>query len=70
MREVTGRPEVVEAGAARLVGTSLEAIVAGVRLPLIDSAQYTARQIDHSPHRDGHTAERIVDWMSERGWQS
>ena len=70
MRDVTERPEAVEAGAARLVGTSSEAIVHGVSSLLTDPAQYAACQIDHSPYGDGHAAQRIVEWMLEQGWQS
>ena len=70
MREITERPEAVEAGAARLVGTSLEGIVQGVSTLLTDPAQYAACQIDKSPYGDGHAAERIVDWMLEQPWMS
>lgn len=68
MRETTERPEAVEAGAARLVGTSTEAIVAGVTALLTDEREYAACQIDHNPYGDGHAAERIVDWMLEQQW--
>jgi len=68
MRETTERPEAVEAGAARLVGTSVEAIVDGVGRLLTDPAAYAACQIDHNPYGDGRAAPRIVDWMLEQGW--
>ena len=70
MRETTERPEGVEAGAARLVGTSAETIVEGATTLLTDPAQYAACQIDHNPYGDGHAAERIVDLMLGRGWES
>jgi UDP-N-acetylglucosamine 2-epimerase (non-hydrolysing) len=70
MRDVTERPEAVEAGAARLVGTSTEAIIAGVSALLTDPVQYAACQMDHSPYGDGHAAERIVDWMLEQDWHA
>ena len=63
MREMTERPEVVEAGAARLVGTSAEKIVDAATTLLTDPAQYAACQVDHNPYGDGHAAERIVDLM-------
>ncbi len=63
MRETTERPEAVEAGAARLVGTSVERIVNGVALLLSDRDAYAACQIDRNPYGDGHAAERIVDLM-------
>ena len=69
MRETTERPEAVEAGAARLVGTSVEAIVENVARLLTDPAEYAASQIDHNPYGDGHAAERIVELMLKQGWR-
>jgi UDP-N-acetylglucosamine 2-epimerase (non-hydrolysing) len=69
MRETTERPEVVELGAARLVGTSVGAIVDGVSTLLTDPAAYSACQIARSPYGDGHAAERIVELMLDQGWQ-
>ncbi len=63
MRETTERPEAVEAGAARLVGTSVDSIVEGVALLLTDPAEYAACQIEHNPYGDGKAAGRIVDLM-------
>ncbi|OHB71835.1 MAG: UDP-N-acetylglucosamine 2-epimerase [Planctomycetes bacterium RBG_13_63_9] len=63
MREVTERPEAVEAGAARLVGTSVEKIVEAATVLLTDPAEYAACQIEQNPFGDGHAAERIVEWM-------
>ena len=68
MRRSTERPEAVEAGAARLVGTSVEAIVEGVSQLLTDPDAYAACQIDENPYGDGHAAERIVDLMLQQGW--
>jgi UDP-N-acetylglucosamine 2-epimerase (non-hydrolysing) len=68
MRDTTERPEAVEEGAARLVGTSTETIVESVSTLLSDPAEYAASQIDHNPYGDGHAAERIVDWMLVREW--
>jgi len=69
MRDSTERPEVVEAGGARLVGTSVETIVDAATALLTDPAQYAACQIGHNPYGDGHAAERIVDLMLRQGWQ-
>jgi len=68
MRQTTERPEAVEAGAARLVGTSVEAIVQGVAALLTDPAQYAACRIERNPYGDGHAAERIVGLMLRQGW--
>jgi UDP-N-acetylglucosamine 2-epimerase (non-hydrolysing) len=67
LREVTERPEVVEAGAAELVGTSPERIVGAAERLLSDAAAYAACQIDQNPYGDGRAAERIVDLIAEGG---
>jgi len=69
MRQTTERPEAVEAGGARLVGTSVEAIVGGVSALLTDPAQYAACLMDHNPYGDGRAAERIVALMLQQGWE-
>jgi UDP-N-acetylglucosamine 2-epimerase (non-hydrolysing) len=63
MRESTERPEIVEAGGAMLVGTSVEAIVQCATRLLTDPAAYAACQLDHNPYGDGHAGERIVELM-------
>ncbi len=68
MREMTERPEAVEAGAARLVGTSVEAITQGASRLLEDPAQYAACLIENNPYGDGRAAERIVELMLRQGW--
>ena len=68
MRDTTERPEAVEAGAARLVGTSVDAIVEGVCSLLTDPAQYAACQIPENPYGDGRAAKRIVELMLCQGW--
>jgi UDP-N-acetylglucosamine 2-epimerase (non-hydrolysing) len=66
MREVTERPEAIEAGTARLVGTDEEKIVAETARLLEDEAAYTAMAKAINPFGDGHASERIVqallDW--------
>jgi UDP-N-acetylglucosamine 2-epimerase (non-hydrolysing) len=61
MRETTERPEAVEAGTVRLVGTSRERIVSETRRLLQDSAAYTAMSRAHNPYGDGRAVARIVD---------
>ncbi len=60
MREVTERPEGVEAGTARLVGTDPERIVAEAERLLADPAAYRAMSKAHNPFGDGRAAERIA----------
>jgi UDP-N-acetylglucosamine 2-epimerase (non-hydrolysing) len=56
MREVTERPEAVEAGVVRLVGAEAENIVSCVR----DTLEGPARPRIANPYGDGKAAERIV----------
>jgi len=69
MRRTTERPEAVEAGAARLVGTETQSIVDGVTGLLTDAAAYAACQIERNPYGDGHAAGRIVELMLGK-WRS
>lgn len=60
MRETTERPEGVEAGTARLVGTDRARIVAEATRLLDDDAAHAAMARAHSPFGDGRAAERIA----------
>jgi UDP-N-acetylglucosamine 2-epimerase (non-hydrolysing) len=63
LRDVTERPEGIEAGTARLVGTSRERIV-GETVNLLENSEAYARaaQVVHL-YGDGHAAERIVSTL-------
>ena len=60
MRDTTERPEAVEAGTVRLVGTDVAAIVGGVAELLDDPAAYTRMSVAHNPYGDGRACERIA----------
>ena len=64
MRETTERPEGVEAGTARLVGTDSDRIVAETFRLLDDSDAYAAMARAHNPFGDGHSAHRIVELLA------
>ncbi|HEV2405328.1 MAG TPA: UDP-N-acetylglucosamine 2-epimerase (non-hydrolyzing) [Ktedonobacterales bacterium] len=66
MRETTERPEGIEAGVVKLVGTSRERIVAEARALLSDPAAHAAMATRANPYGDGHAAERIVAAILER----
>jgi UDP-N-acetylglucosamine 2-epimerase (non-hydrolysing) len=66
MRETTERPEGVEAGTARLVGTDANRIVAEAERLLNDETARSAMAHAHNPYGDGRAAERIVDLLA--GW--
>jgi len=61
VREVTERPEGVEAGASRLVGTDAATIISNVEELLQDPLAYRAMASARNPYGDGRAAERIVD---------
>lgn len=60
MRETTERPEGVEAGTAKLVGTDFDAIVANTLRLLDDDAEYERMARAHNPFGDGKSSERIA----------
>jgi UDP-N-acetylglucosamine 2-epimerase (non-hydrolysing) len=66
MRETTERPEAVEAGTGRLVGTDRERIVAEAERLLHNEEDYRAMAQAGSPFGDGHAAERIVNILSTK----
>lgn len=63
MREVTERPEAVEAGTVILVGTSREKIVRETVRLLDDKLQYLKMSQAHNPYGDGHASERILQHL-------
>lgn len=66
MREKTERPEAVEAGTARLVGTDEEKIVAETARLLDDPEEYARRARIHNPYGDGQASARIRDVLINR----
>ena len=61
MRDVTERPEAVDAGTVILVGANRERIVANVSELLDNDATYTRMSRAHNPYGDGNACERIID---------
>jgi UDP-N-acetylglucosamine 2-epimerase (non-hydrolysing) len=61
LRDVTERPEGIEAGVARLVGTEEDRIVAEVSRLLDDRSAYEAMARPLNPYGDGKAAGRILD---------
>ncbi|MEB3352527.1 MAG: UDP-N-acetylglucosamine 2-epimerase (non-hydrolyzing) [Cyanobacteriota bacterium] len=60
LRRTTERPEAVEAGTARLIGTDSEAILRETSRLLDDPAAYAAMARAHNPFGDGRASGRIV----------
>ena len=65
MRENTERPEAVEAGTVRLIGTDEERIVAEVSRLVDDATAYAAMANAVNPYGDGRAAERSVAAIAE-----
>ena len=65
MRDATERPEAVQAGTVKLVGTDVDRIVNAVS-ELVDSpAHYSRMSLAHNPYGDGRAAERIAQVLTD-----
>lgn len=60
MRDTTERPEAVEAGTVKLVGTDCAAIVSNVMALLDDKELYRRMSETHNPYGDGQACEKIM----------
>ena len=60
MRETTERPEAIDAGTVRLVGTDSQRIVNEVTRLLRDEEEYQRMSRAHNPYGDGRACERIL----------
>ena len=67
MRDTTERPEAVDAGTVRLVGTSREAIVRETSRLLEDRVEYERMSRSHNPYGDGRAVQRIVEALLMQG---
>ena len=63
MRDTTERPEALEAGTVKLVGTNYDKIVREVSLLLDDAIHYDMMSKAVNPYGDGKACERIVDFI-------
>jgi UDP-N-acetylglucosamine 2-epimerase (non-hydrolysing) len=65
MRDTTERPEAVEAGTVKLVGTDAQKIVKEAGLLLMDDDAYSQMSAMHNPYGDGNACTKIVDFIEE-----
>lgn len=65
LRDTTERPEAVDAGTVKLVGTSREAVREAAFTLLSDPQEYEKMARAANPYGDGHAAERIRDIILE-----
>ena len=68
MRNTTERPEAVESGTVRLVGSDESLIFAEASRLLDDATAYEAMSFAHNPYGDGKAASRIIETL--RNWDS
>ncbi len=66
MRDTTERPEAVEEGTVRLVGTNPDLIVSETQKLLENQEEYNKMAKAHNPYGDGKACEKIVQFLKER----
>lgn len=67
MRDNTERPEAVEAGTVRLVGSDINKIFSETMRLLDDHVFYRQMSYSHNPYGDGKACERIIDDLKGLG---
>ena len=66
LRDTTERPEGIEAGTLKLVGTSEEKVYEETKKLLEDKKEYEKMSKASNPYGDGHASVKIVDAIIER----
>ena len=66
MRDTTERPEAVDAGTVKLVGTDKQTIINAVELLLTDDKEYSRMSRAHNPYGDGDACQRIVNKIKQK----
>ncbi|MCG6658050.1 UDP-N-acetylglucosamine 2-epimerase (non-hydrolyzing) [Halomonas campisalis] len=64
MRDTTERPEAVDAGTVKLVGTDVDRIVVELDALLTDPEAYGEMSVAHNPYGDGRACQRIIDILA------
>ena len=65
MRDVTERPEAVDAGTVRLVGANRERIIHNVSELLDNQITYKKMSLSHNPYGDGNACKKIIDVLEK-----
>lgn len=63
MRDTTERPEALEAGTVKLVGTDVELIKESVHNLLTEPEEYARMSESHNPYGDGYACDKIVTYL-------
>ncbi|WP_197713548.1 non-hydrolyzing UDP-N-acetylglucosamine 2-epimerase [Shewanella benthica] len=61
MRDTTERPEAVDAGTVKLVGTDVNVIVDNLNILLTNEAAYKEMSFAHNPYGDGQATQKILN---------
>ncbi|MEH6383036.1 MAG: UDP-N-acetylglucosamine 2-epimerase (non-hydrolyzing) [Colwellia sp.] len=64
MRDTTERPEAVDAGTVKLVGTSVDVMIFAINELMDNEKAYKEMSFAHNPYGDGKTCERILDVLT------
>jgi len=65
MRETTERPEAVNAGTVKLVGTDVQMIIREAQNLLKDKKEYDKMSRAHNPYGNGNACERIIKFIKD-----
>ncbi|WP_281223111.1 non-hydrolyzing UDP-N-acetylglucosamine 2-epimerase [Photobacterium sanguinicancri] len=64
MRDTTERPEAVEAGTVKLVGTNIDVITSKLTELLLDDEKYQSMSFAHNPYGDGKACKKILSFLN------
>ena len=67
MRDTTERPEALEAGTVKLVGTDTELIIKEAQTLLDNAEEYNIMSKAHNPYGDGEACQKIVNFFIDKG---
>lgn len=65
MRDTTERPEALEAGTVKLVGTNSDLIIKEAQELISNQQAYEKMAMSHNPYGDGHACKEIVSFLLE-----
>jgi len=65
MRDTTERPEAVDAGTVKLVGTNVEVMTSAINELMDNEEAYKKMSFAHNPYGDGKTCQRILDTLAK-----
>jgi UDP-N-acetylglucosamine 2-epimerase (non-hydrolysing) len=68
LRRTTERPEAIEAGTAKLVGTEYESVYNEAQRLLSEANAYREMSTKANPYGDGKASARIIDYLTQQTW--